>query len=79
MCCHLGIVEFRTEFKKIDANTDKRMGLVEFILYEYKLSVHELLSRPQGGDPAELAQAQKLLDEVCALLPTNFYPLLTFS
>jgi len=60
----MSVVEFRTEFKKIDANTDKRMGLVEFLLYHYKQSVRELLSRPQGGDPAELAQAQKLLDEV---------------
>jgi hypothetical protein len=62
----MSIVQFRQEFKKIDANTDKRMGIVEFILYEYGLSVNELLARPQGGDPAELAQAQKLMDEVSA-------------
>jgi len=62
----MSIVEFRKEFQKIDANVDKRMGLVEFILYHYKLSVHELLARPQGGNPEELAHAQKLLDEVSA-------------
>jgi len=60
----MSIVEFRKEFQKIDANVDKRMGMLEFVLYHYKLSVQELLARPQGGDPEELAHAMKLLDEV---------------
>jgi len=62
----MSIVEFRKEFQKIDANTDKRMGMVEFLVYEYKVSVHELLSRPQGGDPEELRKAQELLEQVSA-------------
>lgn len=62
----LSIVEFRNEFKKIDANTDKRMGLVEYLVWEYKQTIDELLKRPQGGDPVELAQAQRLLEEVSA-------------
>jgi len=44
----LSVVEFRQEFKKIDANCDKNMGIVEFLLWEYKLSVDELMKRPQG-------------------------------
>lgn len=60
----MSIVDFRKEFQKIDANTDKRMGFIEFLVYEYKVTVPELLSRPQGGDPEELARAQKLLEEV---------------
>jgi len=61
----LSIVQFRQEFAKIDANTDKKMGLVEFLLWEHHLTVKELLLRPQGsGDGAEIAKAQALLDEV---------------
>jgi len=60
----MSIVEFRKEFQKIDANTDKRMGFLEFLVYEYKVTMTELLCRPQGGDPEELARAQKLLEEV---------------
>jgi len=62
----MSIVEFRTEFKKIDANTDKRMGLLEFLIYHYNLSVKELLARPQGGDPEEIKHAQNLVAQVAA-------------
>jgi septal ring factor EnvC (AmiA/AmiB activator) len=66
----LSVVEFRKEFAAIDTNFDKKMGLLEFLLWEYKRSPKECLSRPQGStDPAaiaELEKAQKLLDEVSA-------------
>jgi len=66
----LSVVEFRKEFSAIDANFDKKMGILEFLLWEYKRSPKECLSRPQGStDPtalAELEKAQKLLDEVTA-------------
>jgi len=61
----LSVVQFRQEFKKIDANTDKKMGMVEFLLWEYAQTVKELLLRPQGsGDGSEVLKAQALLDEV---------------
>jgi len=61
----LSVVQFRQEFKKIDANVDKKMGMVEFLLWEHNQTVKELLLRPQGsGDGSEIAQAQALLDEV---------------
>jgi len=67
----LSVVEFRNEFKKIDANTDKKMGIVEFLLWEHKKSVKELMMRPQGsGDATEIIQAQKLLDEVTTAFST---------
>jgi len=63
----MSVVEFRTEFKKIDANVDKKMGMVEYLLWEYKRTVKSLLDRPQGsGDVTEINKAQKLLDEVSA-------------
>jgi len=60
----LTAVQFRAEFKKIDANTDKRMSIIEFLIWEYKQSIKVLLSRPQGADGGEVAKAQELLDEV---------------
>jgi len=61
----LSVVEFRNEFKKIDANTDKKMGIAEYLLWEHKQTVKELLLRPQGsGDATEIIKAQKMLDEV---------------
>jgi len=60
----LSVVEFRNEFKKIDANCDKNMGLIEYLLWEYKFSVDELMRRPQGGATAELLKAQAMLEEV---------------
>jgi len=63
----LSVVEFRTEFKKIDSNVDKKMGIVEYLLWEHKQTVKELINRPQGsGDGAEVAKAQSMLDEVIA-------------
>jgi len=67
----LSVVEFRNEFKKIDANTDKKMGIVEFLLWEHKKSVKELMMRPQGsGDATEIIEAQKMLDEVTTAFTT---------
>jgi len=60
----LTAVQFRAEFTKIDANTDKRMSIIEFLIWEYKQSIKVLLSRPQGADGGEVAKAQELLDEV---------------
>jgi hypothetical protein len=60
----LSIVEFRAEFKKIDQNSDKQMGMLEFLVWEYKFTVEELMSRPQGGASEELERAQQLMREV---------------
>jgi len=60
----LSVVEFRQEFKKIDANCDKNMGLIEFLLWEYKQTVDELMRRPQGGETAELIKAKAMLADV---------------
>uniref|UniRef100_A0A6B2L8A8 Calcium-regulated actin-bundling protein C-terminal domain-containing protein n=1 Tax=Arcella intermedia TaxID=1963864 RepID=A0A6B2L8A8_9EUKA len=60
----LSVVEFRQEFKKIDANSDKNMGLLEFLIWEYKFTVDELMKRPQGGESGEVLKAQAMLAEV---------------
>jgi len=60
----LSVVEFRREFQKIDANCDKNMGLIEFLVWEFGFTVDELMKRPQGGATAELIKAQAMLNEV---------------
>jgi len=40
------------------------MGIVEFLLWEYKLSVDELMKRPQGGETGEMIKAKAMLAEV---------------
>jgi len=60
----LTAIQFRTEFKKIDANFDKRMSFIEFLVWEYKLPIKELLARPQGSEAGEIIKAQELLNEV---------------
>jgi len=58
------IVDFRNEFKIIDQNSDKQMGMIEILIWEFKFTVAELMSRPQGGASEELERAQEMLREV---------------
>jgi len=47
----LTVIEFRKEFKAIDVNFDKRMCMLEYLLYEFKHTVDEILARPPGTTP----------------------------
>jgi len=63
------VKQMRDELREIDMDFNKRMALIEYFLWNYKKSVSDFLSKPQGGiDPEELAEAQRLLDEVQQLL-----------
>jgi hypothetical protein len=61
----LTALKFREEFKKIDVNFDKRMALIEFLLWDHKQTVEELMKRPQGTNE-ELVKAQAALAAVQA-------------
>jgi len=59
------VKQMRDELKEIDMDFNKRMALVEYLLWRYKKTVSDFVSKPQGGiDPEELAEAQRLIDEV---------------
>jgi hypothetical protein len=62
----LTAIEFRNEFKKIDANFDKRMSFLEYLIWEYKIPLKELMLRPQGADAGEILKAQELLNQVAS-------------
>jgi hypothetical protein len=44
-------IAFRSAFKEIDVNTDNRMSFIEFLLYDNKQTVDELLKREQATTP----------------------------
>jgi len=54
------VIELRESLRSIDLDSNKRMALIEYLLFSYKQTIKELLSRPQG-DNEELRQAQENL------------------
>jgi len=60
----LTAIAFRNEFRKIDVNFDKRMALVEFLIFEFKRGVNEMMKRPQGDNQEEIMAAQAALEAV---------------
>jgi len=62
------VVELREALRNIDKDFNKRMALVEFLLYRYKQSIRELLDRPQGENPEELKKAETMVKEAQAAL-----------
>jgi len=61
----LTVVELRNVLKEIDIDTDKRMSLMEYCVYHYKLDVDELMTRPQGVSQA-LEEAEAKLNDIQA-------------
>eukprot|EP01136_Pigoraptor_vietnamica_P005189 Opistho-1_new@36452 len=59
----LRVVELRDTLRAIDLDFNKRMALIEYLLFKYKQSIKELLSRPQGMNE-ELMKAQQALEAV---------------
>jgi len=59
----LRVVELREYLRAIDLDFNKRMALIEYLVYKYKQTIKELLSRPQGTNE-ELAKASEALEIV---------------
>jgi len=59
----LRVVELREYLRAIDLDFNKRMALIEYLVYKYKQTIKELLSRPQGTNE-ELARACEALEIV---------------
>eukprot|EP01119_Soliformovum_irregulare_P009667 TRINITY_DN2321_c0_g3_i1.p1 TRINITY_DN2321_c0_g3~~TRINITY_DN2321_c0_g3_i1.p1 ORF type:complete len:235 (-),score=78.25 TRINITY_DN2321_c0_g3_i1:592-1296(-) len=57
------VVELRESLREIDLDFNKRMALIEFLLFHYKQTIKELLSRPQG----ESEELQKAMDALANL------------
>jgi len=50
--------------RKIDVNNDRKMSMLEFLLYKYSHTPADLLSRPQNGMTDELTAAYAKLEQV---------------
>jgi len=58
---------FRKKLREqICLNNDKRMGLVEFLLFQFELEVEELMTRPQGGQTDIIRATTQKLKEIKA-------------
>jgi len=55
--------QMRDELKEIDIDFNKRMALIEYLLWKYKKPINEFVKRPQGDNTEELKEAQRQLDE----------------
>lgn len=61
--------ETATAFRKklreqICLNNDKKMGLVEFLLFQFELDVEDLMTRPQGGQTDIIRSTTRKLKEI---------------
>ena len=58
------VIEMREKFRKIDADFNKKMSMLEYIIYRFDLNIHAVINAPQGGgDPAQINLAQAKVDE----------------
>jgi len=57
------VVELRETLRKIDIDMNKRMALVEYLMFKYTRKVEDLVSLPQG-DPRQVDEAQAKLQAV---------------
>jgi len=62
------IRDLRDELREIDMDFNKRMALIEYLLYRYKATISDFVSRPQGDNTEEVMQAQAALEAAQASL-----------
>jgi hypothetical protein len=51
--------------KEVDIDFDGKISMLDYLIWRFKRSIKELLSRPQGTNE-DLVRAQKALDDVRA-------------
>jgi len=58
------VIAMREAFRKIDADFNKHMSMLEYIMFRFDIDPHSMCTAPQGGGDAEkIAQAQKMVAE----------------
>jgi chromosome segregation ATPase len=62
------IRDLRNDLRDIDMDFNKRMALIEYLLYRYRFTISDFVRRPQGGNSEELLIAQRNLEEAQAAL-----------
>jgi len=64
----LTVVELREHLKKIDLDVNGKMALLEFLAFQYKKTVKQVVDAPQGQNAAEVADAAKKFETLQTLL-----------
>jgi len=62
------IKDLRDELRDIDMDFNKRMAVIEYLLYRYKRTISDFVKRPQGDNSEEIAEAQRQLEAAQASL-----------
>jgi len=57
------VIEMREKFRKIDADFNKRMSLLEYLMFRYNIEPHAMVTAPQGGDQEQINKAQAMVAE----------------
>jgi chemotaxis protein histidine kinase CheA len=56
------VIEMRDCFRQIDADFNKRMSIVEYLMFRYKLKVVDVVNASQGDNTAEVQKAQAMVE-----------------
>jgi len=56
------VIEMREKFRKIDADFNKRMSMLEYLMFRYNIEPHAMVTAPQGGDPEQINKAQAMVE-----------------
>jgi chromosome segregation ATPase len=56
------VIEMREKFRQIDADFNKRMSCVEWLMFRYNLKPIDVVNAPQGENKEEIAAAQAMVD-----------------
>jgi chemotaxis protein histidine kinase CheA len=57
------VIEMRERFRQIDADFNKRMSVIEYLIFRYKLDITAVINAPQGENKEEIARAQAMVDQ----------------
>jgi len=63
----LTVLQMREHLRSVGIEKHKLVPFVHYLIFRYKVDWHVLVNAPQGN-PEEIARAQRMLDEVQALL-----------
>jgi len=56
------VIEMREKFRKIDADFNKRMSMVEYIMFRYGFSIPSVLTAPQGDNTEGIKRAEAMVN-----------------
>lgn len=62
------VKQLREEIKEMDMDFNKRLALIEYLLFRTRHSVQEFVSRPQGDNKQEIDAAQAALNQATAAM-----------